>query len=335
MRLHVVGLPHTNFTPAYSWCAYTQKVAKFAKMMTDSGVEIITYGNGEAELPGKYVKVTDTQFEPFFVPEFNPTEYLFANFNAKAVGEMIPLLESGDIICLIGGTAQKPIADALGHWPVVEFGIGYTGTFAKYRVFESHIWENHVLGIDRAYGSEFDTVIPNYFDPKDFKIAPGKGYFAFLGRITHCKGVDIAIAACKEAGVPLKIAGHVFEDSEYVKDLTGDIEYVGDLTPAERKDFLAEAVATFCPSRYVEPFCGVHIESLLSGTRVIVPDHGVFPETVDNGHEGWRCRTLGDYVAAIGASADTSRILRRNAVVKYSLDAIGPRYLDYFGRVSG
>jgi len=335
MRLHVVGLPHTNLTAQFSWCAYTAKVAKFAKMMTDQGCEVVTYGNGEAELAGKYVKVTDMQFAPFFVPDFTPEEFLFKNFNAKAIAALVQHLESGDIICLIGGTAQKPIADALGHWPVVEFGVGYTGTFAKYRVFESHIWANHVYGIDRAYGSEFDAVIPNYFDPKDFAVSKGRDYFAFLGRITGCKGIDIAIAACKKAGVPLKIGGHVFEDAEYVKDLTGEIEYVGELDPKGRKDLLGHAIATFCPSRYIEPFCGVHIESLLSGTPVIVSDWGIFPETVRNGHEGWRCRGLDDYVKAIGSPAhDPAQVLRREAVAKYSLDAVGPLYADYLATVT-
>ena len=333
MRLHVVALPHTNFTPAYSWCAYTTKVARFAKMMTDAGVEVVTYGNGEAELPGKYVKVTDTQFAPFFVPDFDPNEYLFSNFNAKAIAALVEHLETDDIICLIGGTAQRPIATALSHWPVVEFGIGYIGTFAQYRVFESAIWENHVHGIDRTYGSEHDAVIHNYFDPSEFTLGECGDYFAYLGRITHCKGVDTAVTACRKAGVPLKIAGHVFEDSEYVKDLDGDIEYVGELEPAGRKELLSGAAATFCPSRYIEPFCGVHVESLLSGTPVITSDWGAFTETVRDGHEGWRCRSVDDFTKAIGRVHDSPKTLRRNAIKAYSLDAIAPQYLDYFARI--
>jgi len=327
MRLHVIGLPHTRFTPEYSWCAYTQKVAKFARMMSDQGVDVITYGNGEAELPGKYVMVTDASFDPFYVPEFTAGNPIFKQFNDRATAALLGLLEPGDIICIIGGNAQ---AITVPDYKTVEFGIGYTGTFAPYRVWESATWESHVLGINRAYGSENDTVIYNYFDPDDFAIGKPE-YFAFMGRITHCKGIDLAIAACKRAGVPLKIAGNIFEDSDYVCHLSGDIEYVGNLAPAERKVFLSGAIATFCPSRYVEPFCGVHVESMLSGVPVITSDWGVFPETVMNDEEGWRCRTLEDYVAAIGAESELSPDeLRHGAIERYSMDVIGPQYLDYF-----
>ena len=61
---------------------------------------------------------------------------------------------------------------------------------------------------------------------------------------------------------------------------------------------MKNAIATFVPSQYLEPFGGVHIESLLSGTPVITSDAGVFPETVQQGFNGFRCNTLGEYVEA-------------------------------------
>ncbi len=336
MRLHVVGLPHTHFTPEYSWCAYTTKVSKFARMMTDVGCDVITYGNGEADLPGKYVKVDDTQYAEYFVPDFNAADWVFAHFNNAAIGAIYQHIERDDIICVIGGNAQQPIATYLPHWPTVEFGIGYSGVFAKYRVWESRVWESHVHGVLRTQGSEFDTVIANYFDPDDFALSRDRTYFAYVGRVTHCKGVDMAIAACREAGVPLKIAGHIFDDFAFVRELKGDIEYVGDLDPVGRKNLLRHAIATFTPSRYIEPFCGVHIESLLSGAPVITTDWGIFIETVTNGIEGQRCRTREDFVNAI-TWALTSPIkrtaLRSHAIARYSMEAIAPQYVDYFERV--
>jgi glycosyltransferase involved in cell wall biosynthesis len=341
VNLHVVGLPHTRFTPEYSWCAYTQKVAKFAKMMTEAGVEVITYGNGEAELPGKYVKLTDVVYEPFFVPDFDSTNPVFSHFNnhfnARATAAIYEQIGAGDIICLIGGTAQQPIATNLTHWPSVEFGIGYTGVFAKYRVWESHVWESHVHGVWHTQGSEYDQVIYNYFDPADFSVGKDRHYLAFMGRITHCKGPDIAIAAAHKMGVPLKIAGHIFDDCEYVRELSGDVEYIGDLTPAERKTFLSKAIAVLCPSRYIEPFCGVHVEAMFSGTPVITSDWGVFPETVTQGEEGFRCRSIDDYAMAIDEISLGSVLepgeLRARAIERYSLEAIAPQYLDYFDRL--
>lgn len=335
-RLHVIGLPHTRFTDDYSWCAYSTKVARFAKMMTDTGVETITYGNGHADLPGKYVMVTDNEFADHYIPEFDATLPLWSEFNNKATARVLEHIESDDIVCLIGGMAQAPIGWALASWPVVEFGIGYEGVFAKYRVWESYTWQHYVLGMLKENGSAHDTVIYNYFDPEDFYVSqyPGE-YLAFLGRVCYVKGIDLAVAAAREAGVPLKIAGHVFDDAAWVRDLSGDIEYVGELGPRDRAEFLARSSALIAPTRYVEPFGGVQVEAWLSGVPVIGPDFGAFAEFID-ADNGVRCRSVKDFAAAVSRVGELPQGLavRERAEDKFSMSAIGPRYARYFDGIT-
>jgi hypothetical protein len=45
MRLHLVGIFHTQHTAAYSHCAFTGKALCFPKMMQSQGYEVIEYSN--------------------------------------------------------------------------------------------------------------------------------------------------------------------------------------------------------------------------------------------------------------------------------------------------
>ena len=44
MRLHLLGIPHTQTTYEFSHCAFTGKVKRFAPMMQSVGYDVIHYG---------------------------------------------------------------------------------------------------------------------------------------------------------------------------------------------------------------------------------------------------------------------------------------------------
>lgn len=332
MRFHVVSLPHTHTTKAFSWCAYTEKVRKFCNMMSSLGHQVFLYANEKNEaVCHEHIVTSHFREENGYIPQFSPTNNYFLTMNGVTINELEKRLQPKDFICLIGGTAQKPIADAFPNHMTVEFGVGYGGVFAPYRVFESYAWMHTVYGslygTHEADGRFYDAVIPNYFEDEDFPYAKNKGdYYLFIGRLIDRKGYKIASDVCKHLGRKLIIAGSG-TPPEYG-------EYVGVVGPKERGELMSRAIAVFAPTLYIEPFGGVTAEAMMCGTPVITTDWGAFSETVIQGETGFRCRTLQEFVNAAKAAAYLeSKKIRKYAQQRFSTDSVKYQYEKYFERL--
>src|ERR1044072_3104135 len=198
MRFHVVSLPHTQTTKAYSHCAYTEKVRKFCDMMMARGHEVFLYAGeeNEANCTDHIVCITKNEQRELIgvegpadnlKAEFDPNAIYWQLMNAKAARAIKENAKPQDFVCLIAGRCQQQIATALPDLMSVEFGIGYGGTFSPYRDFESYAWMHMVYGAQSrdphtADGNAFDAVIPNYYDPEEFPYSEEKeDYFLYMG----------------------------------------------------------------------------------------------------------------------------------------------------------
>jgi glycosyltransferase involved in cell wall biosynthesis len=146
-----------------------------------------------------------------------------------------------------------------------------------------------------ADGVHISRVIHHGVDVDRIPVGAGDGgYAAFLGRMTACKGPREAIEVARLAGVPLKIAAKMREKAEYdyfkaeVEPLLSeDVEYIGELEPAEKFKLLGAAIALLNPIQWAEPFGLVMIEALACGTPVMATSFGSVPELIDDGQTGF------------------------------------------------
>jgi glycosyltransferase involved in cell wall biosynthesis len=320
---HLAALPGQPVTKENSVCAFTQKVRKFADMMIPLGHEVVIYGDQEHSSMAEHVACYPDCDPPPFTPD------AWEPFNAAAVKEIRKRAKAGDVLGLMGGLCQTSLVQAFPEMYPVEYGIGYGGCFAPYKVFESYAWMHTCYGQQRgsnaADGSFYDAVIPAYFEPEDFPENTGGGdYLLYVGRLTQRKGIEIVTETAKRLGMPLKLAGAGDWVPEYG-------EALGNVKPVERGELMAGAKALICPTIYVEPFGCIAVEAQLCGTPVISTDWGAFTETVRQGISGWRCRRLGEFMWAV-ENADTldKAAIRQHAQATWSLEAVAPRYDHYF-----
>lgn len=145
--------------------------------------------------------------------------------------------------------------------------------------------------------------IYNGIDMKRFEVNEHKDrdYFAFLGRTSQEKGLREICKMIKKTKYKLKIAAKVdAADKKYfeqeIKPLIDDkqIEFIGEIGPEEKNDFLRNAKALLLWLNWEEPFGLVVTEAMACGTPVIVNKRGSMPELVKDGETGFLVDSLAE-----------------------------------------
>lgn len=333
MRVHLLGLPHTQVTRAFDWCAYTAKIRRLSDMLVSQGHDPVTYCGAGFDGSGEHVQVVDDDdlVRWFGGPwdtakvfdRWNPDDPCWVEMNVATVKAIGDRLGPHDVIGVTMGRCQQAVADAFPGQVIAEVGIGYEGVLeGAHHCFESSAWRHYVYGRNNWNdGRHFDTVIPNAFDPADYKLGDDQGYLLFLGRHTPRKGLTIVAELAKTrrvvtAGQDGPIPG---------------VEYLGVVLGDDKRDLLAHASAVLVPTLYVEPFGGVAVEAMMSGVPAITTDFGAFVETVD---PRFRCNTLEEFRRAITRASDyRNKWTRDRAIDRFSTDAVAGQYDRWLRRL--
>ncbi|MBO9647553.1 MAG: glycosyltransferase family 4 protein [Variovorax sp.] len=167
------------------------------------------------------------------------------------------------------------------------------------------------------------------------------GYLAFLGRIAPEKRPDRAIDIAVRAGLPLKIAAKVDPvDRAYFETCIRPllqhplVEYLGELSEAEKPAFLGNARALLFPIDWPEPFGLVMIEAMACGTPVIAWRCGSVPEVLEPGVSGLIVDNEEEAVAAVKRAVQFDRRRVRAAFERrFSARAMATAYVELYHRL--
>jgi hypothetical protein len=167
-----------------------------------------------------------------------------------------------------------------------------------------------------------------------------------VGRVDPEKGITEAMEIARRVGRKLRIAAKVgnmagqraYHENVFKPALQragSQVEYLGELKPAERDQLFAESYATLMPGAWPEPFGLVSIESLACGTPVLARRVGALPEIIREGVDGF----FGDDAAAMAFYADRlgtldRRAIRERVIERFSAARMTDRYEELYARTA-
>jgi glycosyltransferase involved in cell wall biosynthesis len=188
-------------------------------------------------------------------------------------------------------------------------------------------------------------VVHHGLDPERYPAGAGDGnYAAFLGRLAPCKGPDVAIAAARSAGIPIRVAGevHPADATPQWRALMDNelrqpgVDYVGLVSGEAKIRFLGRARALLMPVRWEEPFGLVMIEAMLCGTPVIAFGRGAVAEVVEEGLTGYVVQDEREMASVLKRLPGLDRAAcRRRAQERFSSARMARDYELLLARAAG
>ena len=241
---------------------------------------------------------------------------------------------------VLGATSRTPVVSTM-HNPF---------TPATQPIWDAYPWFHHAVSAASAATFPTRGALPPILHgidvaSFDFEPEPNGGYLLFLGRFSKAKGADRAVEAARRTRRRLILAGKIdVADAEHVRATIAplfdgeQIEYVGEVDGAVKRDLLAGADALLFPIEWDEPFGLVMVEALSSGTPVIGFRRASVPEVVDDGLTGFVVDDLDAMVEAIGRIGEIDRracraAAERRFTVARMVDDVESMYRSILDRV--
>jgi glycosyltransferase involved in cell wall biosynthesis len=228
------------------------------------------------------------------------------------------------------GDAVPPVLHTL-HWDLHRNADFYSAVDGRGRVFFAGVSDSQVArGPARLRRQTLGSV------PLSVPIPEGRpatrdertDSVLVLSRLCEAKGIDLALRACRAAGVPLVLAGPVggqadralleaaladpaspvrgYADVRFFLErvdplLDGDrARWIGSVSGQQKADLLRRSRAVLFPIRWAEPGGTAVCEALAAGTPVVAMALGCVPSLVQDGVTGHLVEDEAGFTAALG-----------------------------------
>jgi glycosyltransferase involved in cell wall biosynthesis len=145
-------------------------------------------------------------------------------------------------------------------------------------------------------------------------------------RLAPEKGIDIAIEACRLAGVPLVVAG----DGPLANELHG-AEFVGRVDDAELARLRAQASVAVVPSRSAETFGLAAAEAMAAGLPVVATRIGALPDLVEHTVAPGDAQALAAMITRVRGDEQAARAGLAKVRQVASPDAVAARLAEVYG----
>lgn len=214
-----------------------------------------------------------------------PTYYHFYNG-----GVCTRCADNREYMCIVNNCRNnfpESVSFGLRNWIARRFRL-YSDNISAFMT-PSHFARKWMIQAGWPAGQLF--AVPNVVEFDAFAKKEGVGdYVAFAGRCSAEKGIPIILAAAKETGLPVRMAGDFAEIKREI-DKIRNIKWVGVLDRKQIQDFYRRARFLVVPSVWFETQGLVAAEAMLCETPVIASRIGALIETVDDDVNGLHFET--------------------------------------------
>jgi glycosyltransferase involved in cell wall biosynthesis len=319
-------------------------VATLTTALRRLGHEIVLATVGESTQPadGRVCAFPVGQFERLAAPYPEVTGVAHAHEQVvvaeirrqAAAGAPFDLVHShlevvGPAVLAALGPEAPPVLQTL-HWDLRRNADFYAAFDGRGRVFFAGVSDSQLTRAPGALRRQLLGAVPLSVPiPVDRPLprAERADFVLVLSRLCEAKGTDVALRACRAAGMPVVLAGPVggrsdraaleaaladpaspvrdYVDVRWFADHVAPLldgvraRWIGSVSGAEKAELLRRARAVLSPIRWAEPGGTVVCEALAAGTPVVAMARGCLPSLVDPGVTGFLADDEAEFTAAL------------------------------------